>query len=77
MRTALGFAAALVVGGGAVAAGAAGLAVPATWYGSDTLQDVTWSVLGGEGFTGDTLTWRPVSRPSTWRVARAPARARC
>jgi cysteine-rich repeat protein len=56
MRTALGFAAALVVGGGAVAAGATGLTVPSKWYGSDTLQVITWDVLGGNtGITaGDT-----------------------
>jgi hypothetical protein len=54
MRTSLVFAAALVAGGGVVAAGATGLSVPATWYGSDTLQTLTWDVLGGNGFTGDT-----------------------
>jgi cysteine-rich repeat protein len=55
MRTALGIAATLLVGGGAVAAGATGtLTVPTTWYGSDTLQVVTWDVLGGNGNAGDT-----------------------
>jgi hypothetical protein len=55
MRKVLAIATATVVGGSAAAAGAAGtLQVPTKWFGSDTLQVITWDALGqaNNGYQG-------------------------
>src|SRR5580704_10152799 len=59
MRKSIAIATALVVGGSAAAAGAGTLQVPPKWYGSDTMQVVTWDALGqgdenSTGIHGDT-----------------------